>query len=74
MINLFQIIGAIGLILMAAGVLIKKRKTQDIFYFIGGCFLLTYSISIDSIIFIILQIIFSLAAIYDFIKLQFFKK
>ena len=69
-INFFQIFGAIGLILISAGVLIKKRKQQDFFYIFGGIFLLVYSISIFNFIFITLQFVFILAAIYDLIKLK----
>ena len=74
MLNLFQIIGAIGLILIAIGILKKKRKTQDILYFIGGICLETYSIYLGDLIFIVLQGIFTLAALYDLIKLQTSKK
>jgi len=74
MIDIFKIIGALGIILISIGIITKKRKTQDIFYILGGLCLETYSIYIGDLIFIILQIIFTLAAIYDFVKIQFFKK
>ena len=74
MIGIFKIIGALGIILISIGIITKKRKTQDIFYILGGICLETYSIYIGDLIFIILQIIFTLAAIYDFAKIQFFKK
>ena len=67
-INYFQILGAIGLVLISIGVISKKRKKQDVYYIFGGILLLTYSASIKNIIFIILQIIFTIAAIYDLIK------
>ena len=67
-INLFEIIGALGLISIIIGVLNKKRKTQNIFYILGGILLLTYSISLKNIIFIILQSAFTLAATYDLIR------
>lgn len=69
-INFFQFLGAVGLVLISAGVLIKKRKQQNIYYIFGGIFLLTYSISISNFIFITLQSVFILAAIYDLIKLK----
>ena len=72
--DVFKIIGALGIILIAIGIVIKKRKTQDIFYILGGICLETYSIYIKDVIFIILQIIFTLVAVYDFVKIQFFKK
>lgn len=68
-IDIFQIIGAIGLVLIIVGVLIKqrKRKLRDIIYIIGGICLTAYSIYIKDIIFIILQIIFIVVALYDLI-------
>lgn len=66
--------GFLGLVLITIGVITRKRKIEDIFYIIGGIFLEVYSISIGDIIFIILQIVFVLAAIYDLVRLQFFEK
>ena len=74
MVSIFKIIGALGIILIVMGIIIKKRKIQDIFFIFGGICLEIYSIYINDLIFIILQIIFILAAVYDFIKVQFFKK
>jgi len=68
MINFFKIIGGLGILLITIGIINKKRKTQDIYYIFGGACLLIYSIYIKDIIFIILQIIFTLTAIYDLIK------
>jgi len=67
-INFFSIIGALGLILIVIGILIKKRKKQDISYIFGGLFLLIYSIYLKNTIFIILQSVFILSATYDLIK------
>ena len=72
--DLFKIIGALGLLIIAIGIVIKNRKTQDILYVIGGVSLEIYSIYIGDLIFIILQIIFTLAAAYDLIRLKFPKK
>ncbi len=74
MIEILKIIGVLGLILIIIGIVTKKRKNQDIFYILGGTCLTIYSIYIRDLIFIILQIVFTLAAIYDFVKIQFFKK
>ncbi len=68
--NIFKIIGALGILLIAVGIINKKRKIQDTYYSLGGIFLLIYSIYIKDIIFIILQIIFTLTAVYDLIKLK----
>ncbi|MDO8627467.1 MAG: hypothetical protein Q7K42_03310 [Candidatus Diapherotrites archaeon] len=61
----FVIAGIIGLILISSGVLLKKRKTQDIVFIIGGIFLTAYSYSIGDMIFIVLQIVFILASMYS---------
>ena len=74
MADIFKFIGAFGIILIAIGIVMKRRKIQDIFYVFGGICLEIYSIYIGDIIFIILQIIFTLTAMYDFIKVQFFNK
>ncbi len=68
MVDIFKIIGALGIILISIGIVVKRRKIQDIFYIFGGICLEIYSIYIGDLIFIILQIIFTLAAAYDFIK------
>jgi len=65
MIDVYQILGAIGLILVSYGVIVKDRRKQDIFFIIGGIFLTLYSLSIKSYIFITLQIVFIFAAIYS---------
>jgi len=72
--NIFKIIGALGIILISVGILTKKRKTGDVYYILGGLCLEAYSIYIGDIIFIILQVIFILSAVYDFCKIQFSKK
>jgi len=72
--NTFEIIGALGIILISIGIITKKRTTQDIYYILGGLCLETYSIYIGNLVFIILQIIFTCSAIYDFIKVQNLKK
>jgi len=64
---MFKLIGALGIILISIGIIIKKRETEDIFYILGGICLEAYSIYIGDVIFIILQIIFILAATYDFV-------
>ena len=66
--NIFKIIGVIGLILILIGIINKKRKYQDTYYILGGLCLLTYSIYLKDLIFIILQSIFTLAGTYDLIK------
>jgi len=67
---LFKLIGALGIILISMGIITKKRKLQNFFYIAGGLSLEVYSIYLQDIIFIILQIIFILAAVYDLIKIS----
>ena len=64
-INIFKLIGALGIILISAGILIRKKKKEDIFYIIGGICLELYFIYINDLIFIVLQAIFILTAVYD---------
>lgn len=66
--DIYKIIGATGLLLVSVGILTKNRKTQDVLYVIGGLCLEAYSIYLGDVIFIILQIIFMLVAIYDLVK------
>ncbi|MFA6307323.1 MAG: hypothetical protein WCS88_03635 [Patescibacteria group bacterium] len=68
--DIFKIIGALGILLISIGIITKRRKSQDIYYILGGLCLEMYSIYIDDIIFIILQIIFTVAAIYDYLKVK----
>lgn len=65
---MFKIIGALGIILISIGIISKNRKRQDVFYVLGGVCLEIYSIYLQDCIFIVLQIIFILAAVYDLIK------
>lgn len=67
---MFKLIGAFGLLLISAGIIIKNRKKQDILYIVGGICLEIYSIYIGDLIFIILQLIFTIAAIYDLLKIK----
>ena len=70
--NIFKIIGIFGLVLIIIGVLVKQknRMLRDVLYIIGGLALTVYSISIKEALFIVLQIVFTLAALYDLIRLR----
>lgn len=68
--GVFKFIGALGLFLVSAGIITKQRQRQDLLYIMGGVLLEIYSIYLHDIIFIVLQIIFTLAGIYDFVKLK----
>ena len=69
-INIFYILGVLGLLLIISGILIKNRnrKIRNLIYILGGIFLTIYSVYIKDPIFITLQIIFVLVATYDLKK------
>jgi len=74
-INLFQIIGALGLISIINGTFLltkksRKRKTIFTFLLIGGICLEIYSIYIQDLIFIILQSIYIIVTIYGWLKIK----
>ena len=68
--NIFKIIGVIGLLLISTGIVINKRNKQDIFYIVGGIGIDIYSIYTGDVIFIILETIFTLASVYDLVKIS----
>lgn len=70
MLGLSKIIGVAGLLFVTGGVLLKDRRKQDVLFIFGGILLETYSILIGDPIFMILQAIFTIAAVYDYIKLR----
>jgi hypothetical protein len=66
--TLFKLIGAAGLLLISVGIITKKRTQQDWLYIAGGLCLEAYSIYLGDLIFIILQVVFTIAAVYDLTK------
>ena len=73
--NIFQIIGALGLISIINGTFLltkktKKQKTIFTFLLLGGICLEVYSIYIRDMIFIILQAIYIIVAIYGWLKIK----
>jgi hypothetical protein len=72
--NIYIIIGAIGLVTITLGVINNNRRTENILYIIGGICLAIYSIYLKNTIFTILQIVFTIAAIYNIIKIKSNKK
>ncbi|OGH59951.1 MAG: hypothetical protein A2725_01805 [Candidatus Magasanikbacteria bacterium RIFCSPHIGHO2_01_FULL_33_34] len=66
--DIYKIFGAFGLILISIGIITKQRKKQDLYYIVGGILLEIYSIYIGDKIFIVLQLIFILSAIFDYFK------
>jgi len=67
---IFKLIGALGLVGIISGVLIKNEKQQDVAFIIGGILLLIYSSYIRDLIFIVLQVVFILVALVELIQLS----
>ncbi len=76
MLNSFSIIAIIGLVFIILGnitIYREKRIRRKFTYpllIIGGIFLLIYSISINNLIFSVLQGFFILASIYGLLKIH----
>lgn len=66
----FKTIGAIGLVLITTGVLTKNDVKRNVLFIAGGIGLLIYSIYLGDPVFIPLQIIFTLASLYEIHKLK----
>ena len=68
----YKLLGVIGLLLIIVGDLLKKkdRRKRDYTYILGGFLLVIYSYFIGDLIFIILQVVFTFAAIYDLSRLE----
>ena len=64
------IFGIIGLLLISYGLWMKNEKRQDLIFILGGISLLVYSIYINDVIFIVLQIIFTISALIELIRLK----
>ncbi|HAT03548.1 MAG TPA: hypothetical protein DCS29_02100 [Candidatus Magasanikbacteria bacterium] len=60
-----KVLGAFGLLFITYGIFIKDEIKQDWVFIIGGLLLLIYSISLRDPIFIPLQIVFTLASLYE---------
>lgn len=68
MIDIYKLIGIVGLVLICLGMIVKDRRNRDIFSFFGGFGLLIYSISLRDLIFTILEAIYVIVVSFDFIK------
>jgi hypothetical protein len=68
--DIFKIIGILGLLLISIGVITQRKNSEDLIYIFGGLCLLVYSSYIGDLIFIILQIIFIISAMFHFWKLK----
>ena len=69
-----QIFGILGLLIITYAVWLKNEKRQDLLFIFGGLSLLIYSIWIQDIIFIVLQIVFIVSALIERVRLSRSKK
>lgn len=72
--TVFKLIGILGVLLISLGIVYKKRKMQDELYIFGGICLTVYSVFIGDAIFVVLQLIFIAAAVYDLKRKKVLKK
>ncbi len=70
MIISFKIIGAIGMLIISYGIINKNSLTRNKLFTAGGILLLIYSIYLRDPIFIPLQIIFTVASLYEIFKIK----
>jgi len=66
--NIYKIIGIIGLVLICTAMIVRKRRIRDDFAFFGGIGLLIYSIYLKDVIFIILQSVYIVIISFDYLK------
>lgn len=73
-IDIFYLIGIFGLLILTYAILLNLKKSKSTgkyvysMFVVGGLLLLIYSIYIKNTLFIILQVVFIIAAIYGLIK------
>ena len=66
----FRGIGALGLLLVTAGILLHGNPKQNWLFTLGGIGLLAYSTYLKDPVFIPLQIVFTAASLYEIYKLK----
>lgn len=64
---IFKIIGIVGLVCIITGLLIRRKRWMYELDIIGGICLMIYSIFLQDVIFIILQVAFTMVAVYEFV-------
>ena len=74
MVIIAKILGVVGVLLITWGIYAKKEISQDWIFVSGGLCLLAYSIYLRDPIFIPLQIIFTLASLYEIYEIKTGKK
>lgn len=66
--NIFKYIGIIGLVLICLAMIVRKRTLRDTLSIFGGAGLLIYSIYLKDVIFIVLQSVYIIVIVVDFIR------
>jgi len=64
----FEAFGVLGLLFISSGALITARKKEDLLFIAGGLCLAVYSIYLENLIFVLLQIVFISSAGYNLMK------
>ena len=64
----FKIVGILGLVFIIIGEVLRRKKQQDLVFIAGGILLTVYSVYLNDLVFIILQVVFTLIAVYDYFK------
>jgi len=67
---MYEILGIIGLLIISVAIWLKNEYKQDILFILGGIFMFIYSISIDDVIFSVLQFIFIVSAFLEIFKMN----
>ena len=65
---IYRICGILGLLFIIAGVVAKRKKREDEFYVIGGILLFIYSYYLHDLIFMTLQVVFTLVAFIELLN------
>ncbi|MGC9602873.1 MAG: hypothetical protein ABSF47_00135 [Minisyncoccia bacterium] len=68
--NLFMVFGILGLLVISFSIWLRNERKQDLWFILGGALLLGYSVSINDVIFIILQVVFIASAAAELLKLK----
>jgi len=64
----FKTVGVLGLLCICAAMIVRHRTTRDILGMFGGVCLLIYSLYLKDLIFIILQSVYIIVIVIDFIN------
>jgi lipid-A-disaccharide synthase-like uncharacterized protein len=68
--ELARIVGIAGLLCITYAIFIKKETKQDWFFVLGGVLLFYYSYTLGDAVFMMLQVVFTLASLYEIYTLK----